>query len=197
MRVVAGLGNPGMEYEGTRHNVGFAVVRELARRWPFGPWHHEPGAARITCGRIGRQRVVMIEPQLYMNRSGEALARLDIPIEPGDLIVIHDDIDLPPGRIRVKVGGGSAGHRGVESVARHYGPDFARVRVGVGRPEPGGDTAAYVLAPFTADEQQVMAVAIDTAADAVECILEYGERHAMSRFNARQAALGDASSGTT
>jgi PTH1 family peptidyl-tRNA hydrolase len=187
MRTVAGLGNPGEEYSGTRHNVGFAVVRELADRWHL-QWTDE-ATARIARGRFGDEMVTLVEPQLYMNRSGEALRQMGT--EPQDLIVIHDEIDLACGRIRVKVGGGSAGHRGITSIAERLGPEFIRVRVGVGRPIPGSDVVDHVLAPFDASEREAIAATINAAADAVECILTSGAEAAMQRFNARSPETVD------
>lgn len=184
MRTVAGLGNPGEEYSGTRHNVGFAVVRELADRWRLR-WTTK-SAARIANGRVGSEMVMLVEPRLYMNRSGEALRQIGVAVGGQDLIVIHDEIDLPRGRIRVKVGGGSAGHRGVNSITEHYGSDFIRVRVGVGRPAPGADVVEHVLAPFAESERDEVVAAISLAADAVECILKVGHEAAMQRFNGRQ-----------
>jgi PTH1 family peptidyl-tRNA hydrolase len=189
MRIVAGLGNPGEPYSETRHNVGFAVVREVARRWRF-EWHDERQLARLARGRMIEQEVTLIEPELYMNRSGEALAALDLGFEAADLIVAHDEMDLPVGRIQVKIGGGTAGHRGIESIVRHYGPDFVRIRVGVGKPSAGADAVEYVLARFESSEEASIASAIGSAADAVECVLEYGGQEAMSRFNVRQP-IGD------
>ena len=184
MRTIAGLGNPGEEYSETRHNVGFAVVRALADRWRLS-WTNEP-AARIAKGRFDSETVMLVEPQLYMNRSGDALMQIGVAVEAQDLIVIHDEIDLPRGRIRVKVDGGSAGHRGVASIAEHYGSDFVRVRVGVGRPAEGGDVVEHVLAPFAEGERDEVEATIKVAADAVECILQAGYEAAMQRFNGRQ-----------
>jgi PTH1 family peptidyl-tRNA hydrolase len=189
MRVVAGLGNPGEEYAGTRHNVGFAVVRELAERWRMR-WTNG-AAARIASGEVDTEPVMLIEPQLYMNRSGEALMQAGVTVEPRDLLVIHDEIDLPRGRIRVKVGGGSAGHRGINSIAEHYGTEFVRVRVGVGRPAGGGGVVDHVLAPFDESERAEVATAVASAADAVECILKAGPEAAMQRFNGRQPESND------
>lgn len=190
MRVVVGLGNPGPEYAETRHNVGFAVVRELACRWRF-EWHDRGQVARVARGQMGERIVTLIEPQLYMNRSGDAVARLDAELEVADLIVVHDELDLPPGRIRVKVGGGSAGHRGVESIVQHCGPDFVRIRVGIGKPPAGSDTVDYVLSQFDLGEQAAMTAALGSAADAVEYVLEHGGQEAMSRFNGRPPAVND------
>lgn len=190
MQVVVGLGNPGPDYAATRHNVGFAVVRELARRWRF-EWHDLWQVGRVACGQMGERIVTLIEPQLYMNRSGDAVASLDTELKVADLIVVHDELDLPPGRIRIKVGGGSAGHRGVESIVQQCGPDFVRIRVGIGKPPAGTETVAHVLSRFDVGEQATMTVGIGSAADAVESVLEHGSQEAMSRFNGRPPTVND------
>jgi len=184
MPVVAGLGNVGEAYSGTRHNVGFEVVRALASRWQLG-WS-DSGAAWTACGKFADLVVVLVQPRLYMNRSGEALAQLGVVSDVSDLVVVHDEIDLPSGTVRVKFGGGTAGHRGVESMAAHYGSEFVRVRVGVGRPAPGADVAEYVLGRFQPEEATRIATGLRAAADAVECVLEQGHQAAMLRFNTRQ-----------
>ncbi len=182
MHVVVGLGNPGKTYADTRHNVGFLVVEELARRWrwPLSPAQH---GLRRSEGRIGDQAVMLLEPQTYMNRSGDALAGLS-DVRDRHLIVIHDDLDLGLGRIRVKVGGGTAGHHGLDSVVAYFGTGFTRVRVGVGRPYDGADTVSFVLSKFTPGEHEVVNQAVHNAADAVECIVREGTPAAMNRFNA-------------
>ncbi|HVO28266.1 MAG TPA: aminoacyl-tRNA hydrolase [Candidatus Margulisiibacteriota bacterium] len=184
MRIVVGLGNPGSEYAATRHNVGFRVVEELARRWqlalePTGP------SAQLAQGVIAGEYTMLMEPQLYMNRSGTALAEVVPLAVPSDLIVIHDDLDLAFGSVRVKRGGGTAGHRGLDSIADHWGHDFVRVRVGIGRPVHGQDVVTYVLSAFPAEQRAAAAAAVECAADAVECVVRDGEEKAMNRFNVR------------
>lgn len=184
MRIVVGLGNPGAAYAGSRHNVGFMVVEELAQRWRWslGVRHH---GVRMVQGMIGTEAVVLAQPQLYMNRSGAALSGIPQLTTATDLIVVHDDIDLDVGRVCVKCGGGTAGHRGLESIVAQYGDQFTRVRVGVGRPPRGVDAADYVLCTLPREEQAVIADAVHRAAEAVECILHDGEAVAMNRFNVR------------
>jgi PTH1 family peptidyl-tRNA hydrolase len=186
MRLVVGLGNPGSAYAGTRHNIGFAVVEELARRWkmPLGAPRH---GVRMAQGIVDGERAMLVEPQMYMNVSGAALAQLEPPVSTRELIVIHDDIDLECGRVKVKRGGGTGGHRGLESIAEHYGSDFIRVRLGVGRPPCGHDAAAYVLSPFDPAESVTIINAVQYAADAVEHIVRYGEEAAMNCFNVRSS----------
>ncbi len=187
MRVVVGLGNPGIRYARTRHNVGFAVVEELERRWG---WLLGPVGAglRLAVGRRGDESVMLVEPQMYMNLSGEALTALEPPVQARDLVVVHDDLDLCAGRIRVKCGGGTAGHRGVNSIATDFGPDFTRVRLGVGRPPQGMDPSDFVLSVCEPEEWEAIGAVVQRAGDAVECLLHEGAEVAMNRFNGPSAA---------
>jgi PTH1 family peptidyl-tRNA hydrolase len=184
MRIVVGLGNPGRAYADTRHNVGFAVVEELARRWRL-PLGRTRRGVRASRGVIAGELAMLVEPQVYMNLSGEALTSLDPPVATKDLIVVHDDLDLECGRVHVKRGGGTAGHHGLDSIVERYGSNFARIRVGVGRAPDGTDTAEYVLSRFEDEEGEIVAAAVERAADAVECVLRAGEETAMNRFNVR------------
>lgn len=183
MRIVVGLGNPGSAYADTRHNVGFMVVEELARRWHASL---APSTdARLAESVIAGEQTMLIEPQLYMNRSGTAVAAVRPQLVASELIVIHDDLDLEFGCVRVKRGGGTAGHRGLDSIAAWCGTEFTRVRAGIGRPARGEDVADFVLSPFASEQREAVAVAIQRAADAVECVLREGEEKAMNRFNVR------------
>jgi PTH1 family peptidyl-tRNA hydrolase len=170
-----GLGNPGRSYERTRHNVGFLVADELARRHG-GTWRKKKKseAAQVS---LGPKEVTLLKPTTFMNNSGTALAGY----VNGDLIVVHDDLDLPPGDVRVKVGGGAGGHNGLRSVIQRLGPDFVRVRVGIGHPPAGIGVTDYVLSKIGAAVRD----AIPWAADAVEAVVENGPDAAMNRFNAR------------
>jgi peptidyl-tRNA hydrolase, PTH1 family len=185
MRVVVGLGNPGSAYIETRHNVGFAVVEELAARWGVR-LSRTCESLRVAEAVCAGEPVVLAAPQLFMNRSGGALAALTGTWQVTDLIVIHDELDLDPGTVRVKRGGGTAGHRGLASIVEHWGPAFARVRIGVGRPPADTDVADFVLAPFDAADRPVLDVAVRRAADAVESVLHEGCEAAMNRFNVRK-----------
>jgi PTH1 family peptidyl-tRNA hydrolase len=185
MRIIVGLGNPGSAYAGTRHNVGFAVVEKLAQRWRVSFGRAGPDV-RMARGRINAEPVLLVQPQLYMNRSGAALAGVGRSVTAEELIVIHDDLDLECGCVRVKRGGGTAGHHGLNSIVECYGPDFARVRVGIGRPPRGTDTADYVLSRWGTEESERITAAVDRAAAAVECIVREGEEAAMNCFNVRQ-----------
>lgn len=188
MRLVVGLGNPGPEYERTRHNVGFMVVDHLAARWEIRLRHGR--ALRLGEGRFGGQPVMLIEPLRYMNLSGEALASLPFSWCAEDLVVVHDDVDLPAGRLRLRRNGGTGGHRGLESLVSRCGTDFDRVRIGVGRPPQGTDVADYVLAPMTPEESGEFAPVIERAGEAVECLIREGLDRASSRFNACVGGTG-------
>jgi len=175
--VVVGLGNPGRRYDRTRHNIGYMVADELARRHG-GSWRAKRKAEEAAVG-FGLKNVSLLKPTTFMNNSGSALGK----VRAEDLIVIHDELDLPPGTVRVKVGGGAGGHNGLRSIIQNLGNDFVRVRVGIGRPptEAGGSVTDYVLGRMDRD----VADAVPVAADAVEEILEGGPDRAMNRFNVR------------
>jgi PTH1 family peptidyl-tRNA hydrolase len=170
-----GLGNPDRSYQRTRHNVGFLVVDELARRHG-GPWRKRKKAEAAPMS-LGSRKLTLLKPTTFMNNSGAALAGH----RSEDLIVVHDDLDLPPGDIRVKVGGGAGGHNGLRSIIQELGADFVRVRVGIGRPPAGVGATDYVLSKMDATVRD----ALPRAADAVEAIVEDGPEVAMNRFNAR------------
>jgi peptidyl-tRNA hydrolase, PTH1 family len=173
--VVVGLGNPGRSYERTRHNAGYLVADELARRHA-GSWRKrkKAEAAPIT---LGLTDATLLKPTTFMNNSGSAVS----DYRPEDLIVIHDDLDLEAGTVRVKVGGGAGGHNGLRSIIGRMGNDFVRVRIGIGRPPTGFGVTDYVLSRM----DSVVKEAIPTAADAVEFLLEHGPEAAMNRFNVR------------
>jgi PTH1 family peptidyl-tRNA hydrolase len=185
--LILGLGNPGPEYEETRHNVGFAVVDELARRAgaSLGRTRHR---ARYETARLLGRKVLLAQPLTYMNRSGEAARPLleyhGMGVE--DLIVVHDDADLDAGDVRVKRGGGTAGHKGLTSLVAHLSSaDFVRVRIGVGRAADGRDLADWVLSRPGAGDLAVLRRAVEDGADAVEAVLADGVEIAMNRFNRR------------
>ena len=184
--LVAGLGNPGRQYADTRHNVGFMVADELARRLG-GSWRGK-FAGELAEVRLDGLRLALLKPQTYMNESGRSVgaAARFFKIEPEDLVVVHDEVDLEPGRLQVRLGGGLAGHNGLRSVASALGsPEFARVRIGVGRPERGDPrpVADFVLSGFPPDVDAEAIVS--RAADAVETIARDGVEEAQNRFNER------------
>jgi PTH1 family peptidyl-tRNA hydrolase len=186
MDVVVGLGNPGPSYVTTRHNVGFMVIERLAERWQI-ELNRSTDDLRFGLGRYRDRGVGLVQPQSFMNLSGEALLPFveELGTQTASLIVVHDDIDLPFGQLRLKRGGGTGGHRGLESLVGRFGAGFDRVRVGVGRPKEGGDAAGWVLSSFAPEEQEVLAAVVDTAAEAVEALIDVGIVAAMNRYNQR------------
>jgi PTH1 family peptidyl-tRNA hydrolase len=189
MKVIVGLGNPGAMYEKTRHNVGFWVVDELARRLGAS-WGKVKWRAHVAEGRAGGEKVLLVKPQTYMNASGESVRELfDFHREldaARDLILVYDDMDFPPGQIRLRERGSGGGHNGVKSVIQHLGSEvFPRVRVGIGRPSGDVRVVDYVLSPFSAADLVPVQEAVARAADAVQCALEQGFAAAMNRFNVR------------
>jgi PTH1 family peptidyl-tRNA hydrolase len=184
--LVAGLGNPGREYADTRHNVGFMVADELARRHG-GSWRAK-FSGDLAEMRLDGLRLAVLKPQTYMNESGRSVgaAARFFKVEPEALLVVHDEVDLEPGRLQARLGGGLAGHNGLRSVAQHLGtPEFARLRIGVGRPERGDPrpVADFVLSPFS--PQLDVEGLVARAADAVETVAREGVEEAQNRFNER------------
>jgi PTH1 family peptidyl-tRNA hydrolase len=182
--LVAGLGNPGREYERTRHNAGWMVVDELARRRDGS--FRSKFAGQLAEVRDGDLRLALLKPETYMNVSGRAVGEATrfFKVEPGALLVVHDDVDLEPGRLQARLGGGLAGHNGLRSISEVLGTqDFLRLRIGVGRPERGDrrPVADYVLSPFE-PEIDVEAL-VSRAADAVEAMARDGLEAAQSRYN--------------
>jgi PTH1 family peptidyl-tRNA hydrolase len=188
MWLVVGLGNPGREYAANRHNVGFDVVAELAARAKAPPLREKFGA-EVGEATIRGERVLLCKPMEFMNVSGQAVARVAKfwKIAPASIVVVHDDLDLPFGRLKLGAGGGHGGQNGVRSVIADLGSaDFLRVRFGIGRPAPGGDAANHVLADFSRAEQKELPDLRANAADAVEEILANGLAAAMNRFNVKK-----------
>jgi PTH1 family peptidyl-tRNA hydrolase len=197
VKLIVGLGNPGAQYRGTRHNVGFEVVDELARRrWlEFGS---SPTDALMARERGPDRQVMLAKPLTYMNRSGGAVAALQryYRIDPGRLLVVADDVNLPVGRLRARRGGSDGGHNGFASIIQVLGTDaFARLRVGVGRGHTERRLASHVLARFDEREQQEIAASITRAADAVEAFVDDGIDAMMNRFNRDPEAAHEAAPG--
>lgn len=187
MWLIVGLGNPGPDYENTRHNLGFMVVDELAQRLQPGEWGRRYDARYLATWLQGKE-VVLVEPLTFMNNSGGPvrawLQALGLPTS--RLIVIHDDLDLPRGRLKVVAGGGHGGHRGVRSIQEELqASDFIRVKLGIGHPGRGVDPTGYVLAPFGEDEKETAMEVVKRGADAVEVIVADGIEVAQNRFNRR------------
>jgi PTH1 family peptidyl-tRNA hydrolase len=198
MHLIVGLGNPGPEYSGSRHNVGFQCVRWLAKKHGLS-FDGSRAHARIAQGAILGKPVVLARPQTFMNLSGQAVKGLLqwLRLTAADIVIIHDDLDLPLGRLRLRPGGSAGGHRGIRSIIDSLGSqDFARLRVGIGRPE-GNDAVDYVLGDFNAAERQVMAESYARAAEAMECLLTQGLEGAMNHFNADRAQYAGPEDGSS
>ncbi|MDT5361271.1 MAG: peptidyl-tRNA hydrolase, family [Mycobacterium sp.] len=185
--LVVGLGNPGPGYAKTRHNVGFVVADILADRIGSGFKVHKRSGAEVTTGRIGGRSVILAKPRTYMNESGRQVGPLAkfYSVAPTDLIIVHDELDIDFGRIRLKFGGGVAGHNGLRSVSSALGTnDFQRVRIGVGRPPGRKSGATYVLENFTATERTEVPTICEQAADATELLIELGLEPAQNTVHA-------------
>ena len=184
-KLIVGLGNPGEKYERTRHNVGFWCVERLARDHSIGLSQRRRKAV-IGEGLIDGQNVVLAKPRTFVNRSGEAVGYLlaRYRASPDDLLVITDDMDLPPGKIRLRPGGSAGGHKGIKSIVEAIGTqDFARVRVGIGRPTTGVGDIEHVLGTMSPEERDSVQKAVERAADATITVLTEGMTVAMNRFN--------------
>jgi len=184
MLLVVGLGNPGPEYAGNRHNIGFMAVDEIVRRHGFG-------AARARFhglaaeGSLGGEKVVALKPQTYMNDSGRSVAAAVqfYKLDPQQVIVIYDEIDLPLGKVRVKRGGGSGGHNGIRSIDAHIGPDFWRVRLGVGHPGHKDLVQRHVLSDFSKSEREQVARVIEAVAESMPILAAGDENSFMNKVN--------------
>lgn len=189
--LLVGLGNPGARYRDTRHNVGFMVVDRFVQAQGGATWR-EKYQAKLADISVSGERLWVLKPQTYMNRSGQsvgAVARF-FKIEPPDVLVVHDELDLPWGRIRLKQGGGDAGHNGLRSVTSGLGSsEYVRLRIGIGRPSPdfSGKGADYVLQAFAAEEQTLLPEVIRQAADAISDVLKHGLSATMNRVNRRDS----------
>jgi PTH1 family peptidyl-tRNA hydrolase len=192
MKLIVGLGNPGFLYARNRHNIGFMCVSHLARTHKI-TYDRKQGHARTGIGNIAGKRVVLARPQIYMNASGESVSALmkKLNVNASDLIVIHDDLDLPVGKIRLRTGGSSGGHKGIDSIIVRIGTgDFYRVRVGIGRPEIDAEATDkesavidYVLKDFTPDEKKVIDTVIPEVSEAIAYLLAEGLTAAMNKYN--------------
>lgn len=197
LKMIVGLGNPGPQYQANRHNIGFQCVDLFARRRQIDlgklQMQARTGEGWVQRGE-SRQKVLLVKPLTYMNASGQAVGQLaryyQVPLEA--ILVIHDDLDLEPGKLRLRAGGGSGGQNGIKSLIQHLGSDaFARIRVGIGRPPGSMPAAAYVLQNFSADEEVIFAPLRERICDALECWLFEGIQVAMNRYNASPSPGGD------
>ena len=173
MKLLVGLGNPGQKYARNRHNIGFMAVEEIAERHGFTPWRSR-FKGEVSEGRIGSEKCLLLKPHTFMNLSGEAAREAvqfyKIPLE--DVFVFHDEIDLAAAKLKVKAGGGNAGHNGLKSLSAHLGNDYVRVRLGVGRPQQKSDVATYVLRDFAKAEQSWLDEMLPAVARHVEVLIE-------------------------
>ena len=187
MKIICGLGNPGHEYERHRHNIGFQVLEVLGARWK-APFTSNKFEAQLATASLGSQKLLLIKPQTFMNVSGQSLAAAArfYKVSVDEVLVVHDELDLPFGRLQLKAGGGSGGHNGLKSIAESWGEEgCARLRFGIGRPPaPGPDrVVGHVLSSFSADEQPQLAAFIDRAVEACESWARNGMTQAMNAFN--------------
>jgi len=187
LRLIVGLGNPGAAYAQTRHNVGMWVIERAAARWSIRLAKH--GIAYRGSGRLGSELLELAGTLDWMNITGPPLKGLlrEYTLTADDLILVHDDLDLDLGRLRIKQAGGHGGHNGIKSVIDAIGtPQFVRIKIGIGRPAPRQDSADYVLQPFTREELEVLNPCLDRAVDALECAIHRGTTTAMNQFNVRE-----------
>ena len=185
--LVVGLGNPGPRYETTRHNLGFLVADILADRLGSGFKVHKKSGALATTGRLGGRSIVLAKPRVYMNESGRQVGPLAnfYSVAPADVIIVHDELDIDFGRIRLKFGGGAAGHNGLRSVSSALGTnDFQRVRIGIGRPPGRKSGATFVLENFSTAERPEVGTICEQAADATELLIELGLEPAQNTVHA-------------
>ncbi len=186
LKLLVGLGNPGREYEQTRHNVGFMVIDELAKRWNLS-YNQTKFNGLFSSHMVGTEKVILCKPLTYMNLSGECVRPLMdyFKMDIDDLLVIYDDLDLPVGKIRLRVKGSAGGHNGIKSLIHHLGTDqFKRIRIGIGRPQNGQKVTDYVLGRFISEEQPDIQHAIMRAADACEKFMTEPFLQVMNEFNA-------------
>jgi PTH1 family peptidyl-tRNA hydrolase len=191
MLLLVGLGNPGAGYVGNRHNVGFMVVQAIAKRHGIGPWRRRFQGVAAE-GPIGSERVQLLLPGTYMNESGRAVAEAAqfYKLELAEIVVIHDEIELPPGKVRVKTGGGSAGHNGLRSITAHVGNDYRRVRIGVGHPGDKDLVHAYVLNDFAKDERPWVEALCDIMADNTELLVKGQDASFQNKVHLAMRAKG-------
>ena len=171
MKLFAGLGNPGARYVGNRHNIGFMALDRIAADHGFAPWRSK-FSAEISEGRLGSEKVVLLKPQGFMNRSGQPVgeALRFFKLTPSDLVVFHDELDLAPGKMRLKLGGGHAGHNGLRSIHDHIGADYARVRLGIGHPGHKDRVSGYVLSDFAKSDSKWLEALMQGLSDGAEAL---------------------------
>jgi PTH1 family peptidyl-tRNA hydrolase len=191
MLLFVGLGNPGAKYVGNRHNIGFVVVEAIAKRHGLGPWRKRFQGVAAE-GTIGNERALLLLPGTFMNESGRAVAEAmnfyKVPLSPS--VVFHDELDLPPGKVRVKIGGGVAGHNGLRSVTSHVGNDYRRVRIGIGHPGNKEMVHPYVLSDFAKSERGWVDALTDIIADNAELLARGQDASFQNKVHLAMAAKG-------
>ena len=191
MLLFVGLGNPGAKYARNRHNIGFMAVDEIARRHGFAPWRRR-FQGETSEGALDRERVILLKPTTYMNDSGRAVqeAANFFKLGAGDVTAFQDELELPPGKVRVKVGGGIAGHNGLRSISEHIGNDYRRVRLGIGHPGDKNLMEGYVLRDFGKDEWPWVEALCDIVADNVSLLIEGKDSTFQNRVHLAMSAKG-------
>lgn len=196
MRLFVGLGNPGAKYEKNRHNIGFMVLDRIASDHGFAPWRSK-FQGQLTEGRLGRDKVILLKPETFMNLSGQSVgeAMRFYKLTPADVVVFHDELDLAPGKVRVKTGGGHAGHNGLRSIHQHIGAEYDRVRLGIGHPGHKDRVANYVLSDFAKAEQDWLDDVVRGCSDGAPALAD-GEAAKFSNAVALRTAPPRSSTGT-
>ncbi len=185
MKLIVGLGNPGKTYSGSRHNVGYRVIKALAEKYDIKNIVHKHDAL-LGKGIIEKEKVILAQPTTYMNRSGKAVIKLlsYYKIDSEDMIVIYDDMDLPPGTIRIKKKGSSGGHRGLQSIIDNIKTEiFPRIRIGIGKPGENIDVRSYVLGKFTSEEEKIIKEVVNDTVNSIKEIFLAGFNSAMNKYN--------------
>ncbi|WP_086994227.1 aminoacyl-tRNA hydrolase [Rhizobium sullae] len=183
MLIIAGLGNPGSKYARNRHNIGFMAADAIHRRHNFSPWSKK-FKAEISEGELGGEKVLLIKPQTYMNLSGEAVgeAMRFYKLQPADLVAIYDELDLPPGKARLKTGGGNGGHNGIRSLDAHCGKEYRRLRLGIGHPGVKELVQHHVLSDFAKADQTWLEVLLETLADNADMLVRKEDSQLMNKL---------------
>ena len=191
MLLFVGLGNPGERYAGNRHNIGFMAVQAIAKRHHIAPWRRRFQGVAVE-GAIGAEKVLLLLPGTYMNESGRAVAEAAhfYKLDAGSIVVFHDEAELPPGKVRLKKGGGNAGHNGLRSISEHIGNDYARVRLGIGHPGNKDMMEAYVLQDFAKDERPWVDALCEIVADNVGLLIESKDSTFQNKVHLAMSARG-------
>jgi peptidyl-tRNA hydrolase, PTH1 family len=189
-RLIVGLGNPGAKYDRTRHNIGFDLIDQLAKRWQMPVSEQKRFQGQVGEGWINRQKIVLLKPQTFMNLSGQSVRSvLDwYKLEPSQVLVLYDDLDLPLGKLRMRLAGSAGGHNGMKSIISHMGtPTFPRLRMGIGKSQD--ETISHVLGKFSVAESSIIGEVLQLAADAVELSVGAGVEKSMNKYNNRSVLL--------